>query len=63
MEVPEKSVITDAYWEASYGLEVHENTENLNWWKHSQGILPDVNIKVEATRVGKRVFALITPSN
>ena len=60
MEIPEKSVITDAYWNVSCGPGTHENSENLNWWKHSRGALPNADIEVEAMRIGKRVFALIS---
>ncbi len=57
MEVPEESVITEAYHDP--GGQVCSASENLNWWKHSKGELQAMPIHVEAIKVGNRVFALI----
>ena len=62
MEVPHESVIYKAY-ENSSVSEVHTSVENLGWWKHSKGQLAETEIRVEAKRIGNRVFALITRNN
>jgi hypothetical protein len=59
MEVPEESIITEAYHNPNIGHQAYSALENLNWWKHSRGTLETMPIYVEATKIGKRVFALI----
>lgn len=60
MEVPKESVITEAYREESLNPKPHSGTENLDWWKHSHGELPSRPIHVQAMKIGRRVFALVT---
>lgn len=62
MEVPHGSVIYKAF-ENSLSTELYSNVENLGWWKHSKGQLPETEIMVEAKRSGNRVFALISRKN
>lgn len=59
MEVPQESIVTDAYHEPSANHQIYSAVENLNWWKHSRGQLEALPIYVEATKVGNRVFGLI----
>jgi hypothetical protein len=59
MEVPQESIVADAYHDSSSRHQIYSATENLNCWKHSRGELQTMPIYVEATKVGNRVFALI----
>ncbi len=63
MEVPEESIVTEAYSHLNSKHQVYSATENLNWWRHSRGPLETMPIYVEATKVGNRVFALICQSH
>ncbi len=62
MEVPEESIVAEAYHDPNSTHQIYSATENLNWWKHSRGELETMPIYVEATKVGNRVFALICQS-
>jgi hypothetical protein len=62
MEVPEESIVAEAYHDPSSTHQIYSAMENLNWWKHSRGELEAMPIYVEATKVGNRVFALICQS-
>jgi hypothetical protein len=63
MEVPESSVIAEAYGEISLVRRTYSRRENLDWWMHSRGGLPSMGIQVQAMKIGKRVFALISPTD
>ncbi len=58
MEVPQESIITEVFDNASSDISFLR-IENLDWWKHSRGQLTTMDIQVEARKIGKRVFALI----
>jgi hypothetical protein len=60
MEVPHDSIIAELYNEETFSRQSCYRTENLSWWKHSRGQLDEIPIWVEAIKVGKRVFALIS---
>jgi hypothetical protein len=62
MEVPEESIVTDAYHDPNPARQIYSAVEKLNWWKHSRGALKTMPIYVEATKVGNRVFTLICQS-
>jgi hypothetical protein len=63
MEVPDKSVISTVYNHESLDGESLVGQENLDWWKHSSGDhLRSASVTVEARKIGRRVFALITPN-
>ena len=63
MEVPQNSIIAEAY-EDMFGTgQVYCRLENLSWWKHSRGQLDDIPIWVETKKFGDRVFALISQAN
>lgn len=59
IEVPDESIIRDVY--DNYPPDqVSSNQENLNWWKSSKGRLNDYSVYLEAKKVGKKVWALIS---
>jgi hypothetical protein len=60
MEVPQISIIFETYVDMVLPPQVYSNIENLNWWKHSGGQLKDLIIYVEAQKIGRRVFGLIS---
>jgi len=63
MEVPQESVIFEALGDWSSTPATYIKIENLNWWSHSRGRLDDMDILVEAKKIGDRVFALVSIPN
>ena len=62
MRVPASSVIYQAFEENAEHTRL-TNTEDLSWWSTSRGAsLPPMVLRVEATKIRERVWAIISPA-